>query len=97
MAARSEENPMKPGKNRRSADRHRDHRTPEQQNLTSRVQVALPRMHLGVLGGQALVGPAEPLGRENDPVAQRGEPGQQLIWTGRQDHIVAAETEQRPG
>lgn len=48
-------------------------------------------MHLGVLGGQALVGPAEALGGEHDPVTQTGELGEQLVRTGGQNHVVAAE------
>lgn len=49
-------------------------------------------MHLGVLGGQALVGPAEALGGEHHPVTQTGELGEQLPRTGGEDHVVAAET-----
>lgn len=45
-------------------------------------------MYHRVLGGQSLVGPAEALGREDHPVTQAGELGEQLLRTRRKDDIV---------
>lgn len=61
--------------------------------LTSWVEVAFPRMHLWVFGGQSLVGPAEPLGWENHPVTQTRKLGQQLLRARREDHVVTTERE----
>lgn len=55
---------------------------------TSRVQVAFPRLHRRVLAGQPLVGPAEALCREEHPVTQAGELGEQLLRTRRKDDII---------
>lgn len=45
-------------------------------------------MHHRILAGQPLVGPAEALGRENHPMTQAGELGEQLLSTRRKDDII---------
>lgn len=57
--------------------------------LTTRVEEALPRAHLRVLLGQAPLGPAEALGREQQMTATLNKLLQQLCRAAGQNHIVA--------
>lgn len=61
------------------------------QVLTSRVEVAFPRTHLWVFGGQFLLGPAESLSWENHSVTQTGKLVQQLLGTRCKDHVITAQ------